>query len=342
MALGAFLTVRAAGAIGISMVFGAWFDRKPSVLPLCLALAAGVVGYWLLSTTTNFGLLLLIAGLPLGMSTAAFPLIFALAKVHIADADPTTAERGIAVLRASFSAAWGIGPAIGAVVVGAYDFNGLFWVSAAFSLLAYLPLGLRGVRAPERPIHVETTTPARRANLGMVLAASSLTLFSMAVAMGAVVLPITITLDLLGDKSQVGLAYSVCALLEVPVMMAIAVRPSLFLGYRGMAAGFFALALYFVAVALAPSVSAVITSQVLRAIGIGLVSCVGISYLQDLMPNRVGAAAALYSNTSQIGGLLAGLAAGGWAHAFGYHSLFWACALTSLAGLVFLDLGRRA
>ena len=113
--LGTFLTVKAAGAIAISMAFGAWFDRRPSVVPLILALVAGVVGYWLMTTTTSFVLLCLIAALPLGMGTAAFPLIFAMAKVLVGDADPVAGERGITVLRASFSAAWGIGPALGAL-----------------------------------------------------------------------------------------------------------------------------------------------------------------------------------------------------------------------------------
>jgi SET family sugar efflux transporter-like MFS transporter len=244
------------------------------------------------------------------------------------------------VLRASFSAAWGIGPAIGAVVVGSYGYDGLFWVSALFSALALAPLLLNRVKAPVR-IGFRAVRD-RHLSAAAWLAATSLTLFSMAIGIGAVVLPITLTLDLAGSKADVGLASSVCALLEVPVMMAIAVRPSQLLGFRGMAIGFVALALYFVAAALAPSVAAIVWSQVLRAVGIGLVSCVGISYVQNLMPNRIGAAAVLYSNTSQIGQLLAGLAAGAWAEAYDYHSLFWVCALTSLIGLGCLRLGRRS
>lgn len=337
--LGTFLTVKAGGAIAISLLFGAWFDRRPSVLPLILALGAGVLGYGLLTTTTSFVPLCLIAALPLGMSTAAFPLLFAMAQSHAAGADRTAGERGIAVLRASFSAAWGIGPAIGAAVVAAKGYNGLFWVSALFSALALAPLVLNRVKAPARV--GPKAGPPRRLSPAVGLAAASLTLFWMAIGIGAIVLPITITLDLAGNKADVGLAASLCALLEVPVMMAIAVRPSLLLGYRGMAVGFVATALYFLAAALAPSVAAIIWSQVPRAVGIGLVSCVGISYLQNLMPNRFGAAAVLFSNTSQIGQVLAGLAAGTWAQAYDYHSLFWACAATSLVGLGCLHRGRR-
>ena len=70
-------------------------------------------------------------------------------------------------------------------------------------------------------------------------------------------------------------------------------------------------------------------------------SCIGISYLQDLLPNRVGAASALYGNTGQVGQLLAGVAAGAWAQAYDYASLFWPCAVAGLVGLGCLAAGRR-
>lgn len=342
MQLGIFLTVRAAGAIAFAILFGAWFDRRPGIAPLVVSLLTGVAGYALLSTTVAFGPLLVIAALPLGMSAAAFPLLFAVAKLHTGGRDRMTGERGIATLRASFSAAWGIGPALGAIAVDRCGYAGLFWLSAAFSLLSLLPVGLSGLRTRQAPAAVPAeVTGHRRLEPAVLLAAASLALFSMAIGVGAVALPITVTTDLGGGTGAVGLSYSLCALLEVPVMMGIAMRPAAFLGYRGMALGFAALCAYFAAVALAPTVPAMIASQVLRALGIGLVSCIGISYLQDLMPGRVGAATALYANTGQVGALMAGVSAGGWAAAFGFHSLFWACVGLSLVGWVLLDGGRR-
>jgi SET family sugar efflux transporter-like MFS transporter len=337
LAVGLFLTVRAAGAIAISMAFGAWFDRRPSLRPLLVSLLAGSVGYVLQTTTSNFTLLCLIAAVPLGMGAAAFPLVFAVAKGWAAETDFLPATRSIALLRASFSLAWGVGPALGAIVVREDNYNALFWVSAAFSGLAFAPFLVKPVTAPPRPETVGDTAPV---GLAVTLAAGSLILFSMAVGMGAVALPIAITADFAGSKLDVGLAFSVCALLEVPVMMAIVARPVYFLGFKGMAAGFIALAAYFAAAALAGSAGALVWAQILRAVGIGFVSCVGISYLQDLMPNRIGAASALYGNTGQVGQLLAGLAAGAWAEVYGYHSLFWPCALVSVAGLGLLAAGR--
>jgi SET family sugar efflux transporter-like MFS transporter len=74
----------------------------------------------------------------------------------------------------------------------------------------------------------------------------------------------------------------------------------------------------------------------LRAVGIGLIGYQGISYIQTLMPNQIGTAAALFSNTTNAGFLLSGLTAGAWAQAFGYRSTFIACAVLSGLGLLLL------
>lgn len=338
LALGIFLTVRAGGAIAMSTLFGAWFDRRPSLWPLLVALVAGGVGYALQTTTTDFVQLCLIAAVPLGMGAAAFPLIFAVARVQSTEANPLAVARSITLLRASFSLAWGVGPALGAIVVGEDNYNALFWVSALFSALAFLPLTLKRLPAAA-PVGAIDVPP--RLGAAVWLAASSLTLFAVALGMGSVALPIAMTADFGGSKFDVGFAASLCALLEVFVMMAIAARPSYFLGYKGMRLGFIAMTLYLVAAALAPSADVLIWTQILRAIGIGLVTCIGISYLQDLMPTRVAAASVLYANTNQVGQLLAGVAAGAWAQAYDYHSLFWPCALICMGGMACLAAGRR-
>jgi hypothetical protein len=49
--------------------------------------------------------LLLIAGLPLGTSLAVFPQLFALAKAHLDRVGAETAERGTAMMRATWSIA---------------------------------------------------------------------------------------------------------------------------------------------------------------------------------------------------------------------------------------------
>ena len=339
--LGVLLTVRALGAVIFSMVFGLWLDRAPSILPLTLALALGAIGFVLLSQTTDFHVLLLVAAVPLAAGMAAFPQLFALAKGHLDQTGGTAAERGIAVMRASFSAAWAIGPVLGAALVEAFDYHGMFVASAACGVTAYVSLVWSGLKAPSRARRPEGSAVALSAHLGIGICAAGFTLFYVAMVMGSVALPIVVTRDLGGPNSAVGATAATCAFLEVPVMIAVALRPATLGGYGGLVAGFVGMGIYFLAVTFAPTVPLVIAAQALRAVGIGLVTCVGISYMQDLMPNRAGAAAALFTITGQLGALFAGLAAGTWADFFGYRSMFLACAALCGMGLVLLSLGAR-
>ena len=88
-------------------------------------------------------------------------------------------------------------------------------------------------------------------------------------------------------------------------------RPAIVVGFAVFVA-------YFIALALARSVGAVLWAQILRAIGIGLVTYLGISFLHSFMPHRAGAAAALFSNAGQLGSVFAALSVGVLAQAFGY------------------------
>ena len=85
-----------------------------------------------------------------------------------------------------------------------------------------------------------------------------------------------------------------------------------------------------------------LSAQILRAIGIALVTYLGIGFLQSLLPHRAGAAAALFSNAGQLGSVFAALGAGVLAQAFGYAFIFVACAILSAAGLVMVCLAPAA
>ena len=124
LSLSAILTARALSGIVFSTAFGAWIDRRTSVAPLLLALGGSAVGYALLGLTTDFVALLVIAAIPVAIGAAAFSQSIALAKRNFSQANPHTVNRAIGVLRASWSLAWAIGPAIGAILIGAAGLSG--------------------------------------------------------------------------------------------------------------------------------------------------------------------------------------------------------------------------
>jgi SET family sugar efflux transporter-like MFS transporter len=328
LSLSAILTARALSSIVFSMAFGVWIDRRTSVAPLLLALAGSAVGYALLGLTKDFVALLVIAALPVAVGAAAFSQSIALAKRNFSQASPHTLNRAIGVLRASWSLAWAIGPAVGAIMIGAAGFRGAFFASAASGAIALATLAL--VRSRAVLAEAGHARPPKPVNGGpaIALAFAALALFHTAMFLGSIPLPIVLTTSLGGVERDVGITMSLCAALEIVVMGALIWRP-LQRGERvAIVAGFAAFIVYFVALTLVRSVGAVFWAQIPRAIGIALVTYLGISFLHSLMPHRAAAAAALFSNAGQLGSVLAALSVGGLAKAFGYASIFTVFALS--------------
>ena len=140
--LSVILTARALAGIAFATGLGGWVDRKTSVAPLLLALAGSAIGYASLGFTTNFALLLVIAAFPVAIGAAAFSQSVALVRRRFEHASFHTASRALGVLRASWSLAWAIGPALGAVAVAAFGFRGVFFMSAGSALVALATLAL--------------------------------------------------------------------------------------------------------------------------------------------------------------------------------------------------------
>jgi SET family sugar efflux transporter-like MFS transporter len=341
--LGSILTVRAFASIVIASIFGRWYDVKPSILPLVLALGGAVIGNLLLAFTTDYVALLIIVALPLGTAASAFPQLFALGKGHLDRHDPLLGERGLSLLRALWSVAWAAGPAIGAFVIEPFDFRGVFIATALCGALSAATIAAKRIGAPDA---ASARAPQPMSRLEILRAAgpvaAALTLFHMAMFMGSIALSISITHTMGGTKQDVGHAVSLCAFLEVLVMLIFVARPARSSARRWMMVGFLAFAAYHATVAFAPTVSVALFSQVLRAIAIGIVACLGIGYAQAALRGRVGAAAALFANSVNAGLLLSGLGTGVLADAFGYHALFGACAVLSGLGLSILVLQQRA
>ena len=247
--------------------------------------------------------------------------------------DAITAERGVAALRMTSSVAWAIGPALGAVLVGYRGYPGVFLGAAGCIVVALATLVMSGIwRLPASAktaamVDIVSVPKGRAA-----LAVGSIGLFHMAMFMGSIALSITAVERLGGNESDVGLLFSLCAALEVLVMGCFVIRPTRGSRKLWMVSGFALFALYFVALIAFPTLAMAYWAQIPRAVAIGIVSVVGMIYLQSLMPSRVGLAAALFSNAVSVGAIFSGALTGPWASAFGYASVFGFCVALTIAG----------
>ncbi|MBY2919791.1 MFS transporter [Rhizobium leguminosarum] len=336
--LGAFLTIPAATGVAITSFFGHLLDRQAVIWPLLVSLLSKCIGFALCAYLTETWMLIMNAGILFGLGAASFSILFAVAKGRLDEVGGSTVSRGMAILRLVASLSWTIGPALGAVLVSQAGFPSVFVGAASLAGLALAIVFFTRIRsiinAEERP--ALTWSILHRA----APAALALSAFHTAMFMGSNAMSIVVARDL-GTEEDVGLLFSLCAGLEVVFMAAFVVWPKLSNRQGLLLVGFALFAAYFVMALVWPTLMSLYFGQIPRAAGIGIISIVGMAFIQDLLPGRAGVASALFGNTISVGFLLSGLGTGLWANAFGYWSLFFLCAALCGFGAVTLAIRRR-
>lgn len=327
--LGAFLTLSAVSGMIVSTAFGHLHDNKPVVWPLLLSLVAKGLGFGLCAVLTDPWMLLANAAVLFGISAASFALLFAIAKSYLDGMDDRVVASGMAALRMGNSLSWALGPAVGAAIVAGWAIEGVYLVAAALAGLAlavvvFARLTVAPIAAKREPITIALLVST--APIVVALTAFHTAMFSGSNAMSIVVA------QQFGSQADVGLLFSLCALLEVVVMSLFVIRPAASFSRWLLLAGFVVFALYFALPIVWPSLAAFYVGQVFRALGIAIVSIVGMAQLQGMLPGRAGIASAVFGNSASAGLLLSGVATGVWAEQFGYLSLFAACGVLCLAG----------
>jgi MFS transporter, SET family, sugar efflux transporter len=338
-----FLTAGAVSGIAFTSLFGRWLDRHARRWPLTLSLVATVVGTALAAVVIDPIALMLIAFTLTGLSVPAFPLLFGIAKGHLDGADPAVASSGMAALRMLSSLAWAVGPALGALAVAVWHFPGVFVGAAACGLLALAVVIFANLKPVANTAPVLTAAETIDLWRSALPAAVALTLFHTAMYMGSNAMIIVVGGDL-GTATDVGLVFGLCAAIEVFVMGAFVIWPVKTASRPLIVVGFLLFAAYFVAPLIVPTLATLYWAQILRAVAIGVVSVLGMMYIQEAMPRHPGGAAALFANTTNVSALISGLGTGTWAAAFGYWSIFGLCAVLSLAAgaLVSVTRSRRS
>lgn len=340
--LGIFLTLNAVASVVISTVLARVSDRLPNRKPLLLlTLAAGAVAYALLSTLRSYPAVIAAGMVFLGTGAAAFPQVFSFARARFADAPGDLPERALTILRSVFSLAWVVGPGLGAVLLAAWDFRGTFLVTAACFVLAAVPLLRIPARAPQPTAGARARAGAAGGPSPIVQAAFAFVLYGMSMSMGMTMFPLFVTKTLEGTQGQVGFLFGLCALLEIPAMLALAALrrlPPLNVLIRWAMLLF---AVHFALVYFAQGDALLVASQVVRAAVLAVMAGLGMAYFQELMPGRFSAATTLFANTNNVGAMLSGVVSGACAQLFGYRSVYLLCAGLTLTAWLIMHLAVR-
>jgi SET family sugar efflux transporter-like MFS transporter len=149
-----------------------------------------------------------------------------------------------------------------------------------------------------------------------------------------IVLPLYIVHGLNGTHLDVSVMLGLGALMEIPMMLALGAKSSALHKPNWLAACAAVHAVYFVGMSLAGNVHVLIPMQMLNAFVVAVTSCLGMTYVQDLMPQSPGRATALFFNAARVGSILSGVLSGLLVQAFSYRGTFLFCGLLALCALV--------
>ncbi|MCY0386253.1 sugar efflux transporter [Robbsia sp. Bb-Pol-6] len=361
--LGFFMTLIAASGVVASTWAGKWSDRHGHHRELLLAaLGAAAAGFLCLCFVTDYLALLAIGVLFLGAGGSALSLVFSFGRAALVVRNEAERAFATATLRTVLSVAWVFGPSVGALILAATNFYGLF----LFAALGFLGCAVVVWRMPRtRRAAPATASPAAGRSAASPssapeeawsasdagLAASdapsrlrlwrtvlALTLLGLAANATMIVLPLYIVRGLGGTRIDVSIMLGLGALLEIPMMLALGARGATLNKVRWLAACAAVHVVYFIAVAAVSRISWLIPMQALSAFVVAVTSCLGMTYVQDLLPRSPGAATALFFNAARVGSILSGVLSGVLVGALGYRGTFLVYGVLPAVGLwLFLD-----
>lgn len=341
---GVFMTITSAVAIAVSSWLARWSDTRYSrKAMLVIGGATGVLGYVGYAFVRDFVWLTLIGSFLLGFSSITFSQLFALVRDVVSASDEVPAHElplYVNVFRLFFALSWTVGPALAAWVMHAYSFEGTFLVAALCFLLftLFVQFAVRSVPPTAATRAAALALPLRVALLRPVVLAHfvGFALFFACSTMGMMNLPLLILNTLGGAEHQVGIAYGVAPVFELPFLFylgllatridhALMIRASLVLAivYYGL-----------LAQVVAPW--HVYVLQVLSAAIVAVTSGVAITFFQNFLPEQAGTATNLYSNATRIGATGGYLLFGYLVAEGGHRTVFVVCALFCALALLLL------
>ncbi|UVS79965.1 sugar efflux transporter [Actinokineospora sp. UTMC 2448] len=332
VAVGAFLVTSQVAAVVASTLIGRFSDTR-SVRRQLLVIggATGALGYGVFAVSRSYWVLLAVSITLSAVASSQMPQMFAYARESLGDSPK--APLAISGIRTLLSVAWVAGTPLAAFLIAESGFTLLFAVSAGIYVVAALAAAVWLPSLGRAPAPRSHDSASPRGHIA--LAAVAFGLMQAATALGVLAMPLYVTENLGGSTGDAGLILSLCAAIEIPLMIWfgwLAIRSD----HRKLVViGAVTAIGYYAVVTLTTEVWQVAVAQVLNAVVISAVMGVGISYFQDLAPDRPGAATTLFTNTAKVSSMLAGGLLGLAQH-LGYRSAYAIGLGLSVAGLAFL------
>lgn len=345
---GVFMTVTSVSGIVISTYLARSSDTlwsRKSVL--LLGGASGALGYFGYAFVRNPLALTVIGAVALGASSISFGQIFAFARDTLEESEIERIEIPFYMnfIRLFFALAWTVGPAIAAYLMTHYSFRVTF-SAAAFTYVTFCVLVALFV--PWRPPSEASRQAAQALPLSAALKNRQLLahfvafcLYFCCSTMGMMNLPLLILGELHGAERDVGTAYSLAPLFELPLMFYVGVLATRVAHEKIIAFAIGLGVVYYAGLSLTSAPLQVFALQALSAAVVAVMSGVAITFFQNYLPNQAGTATNLYSTASRIGSIGGYLGFGVIGGELGHRAVFGVTVLLCSLALTILLIFRR-
>ncbi|SFT09732.1 sugar efflux transporter [Paenibacillus sp. BC26] len=314
-------------------------DRKGIIILAAVSSALGYLSYlWL----DNFILLLIIVSFFSGLGAAAMPQIYAYAQESANESSFEDKTFAMSTLRSLVSLGFLIGPLVGTVILGVVGYKGLFLgTSAIFLIIA----SLVGFFLPNRSVLQKKKSNIGAASLNRRQLWLPLLAFILLFAVNAIngiVTPLFIVNELHGSHANVGLVVSICAGLEIPIMLVLGALGAKISNHSLMISACFIAILYYIILSLSNDAWQLLAAQLLQASFVAIVMGNGLSFFSELLPNSPGMSTTMYYNGSILGRLLGNLGGGIIAQYAGLRDVYLVCLAVLIVSLFILMRSRRS
>jgi SET family sugar efflux transporter-like MFS transporter len=303
----------AVAIVGITCTrtFGRWLDAGIAPFPL---IGAALAGYLLaaaaLSISPSFWVVLSFGVLGFGVSSSAVSTMFSLGSV-VAERGDITRGRSNALLRATTSTAWMIGPAVAFLVSERLGEAAVFKLALALGLCWALMWWMIIPRDMTlRPKTKSGQASSARVPVGLWLAAAFIFCLSSAHSLTFSALPLFYVREVGLPGYAPGTAFSMKTFVEIFAIFSTPMIISRFGLKRPLVVVALLAAATILLLSYVQTFPQMLAGAALEGLYYGLYASLGISFLQSFAGDRPAQVTALYWNVLSVSGILAGPATG--------------------------------
>ncbi|MGG1619294.1 sugar efflux transporter [Paenibacillus sp. NRS-1782] len=342
---GVFTAVTLICGIWISSLIAKRSDRgldRKQILVICMLFnAVAFAGYLVIQ---NFYVLIVYMTIFTAVGAPGMPQLFASAREAVNRSKSADHAFANSTLRSMFSLGFITGPLFGSFLIAHTGFKGIFvgttsiFVFIAVLLFCFIKQPPVQLKNKDQTSHQHITL---HKNIEILIPFSVLTLLYVAHWMNSLNISLFIIHNLKGDTNDVALVSSICAVIEIPLMIMLGVLAAKYSNRLLIFWGALTGIVYYLLVLMSTEIWQLLVGQLLLAFFVAVISAIGISYMQDLLPSLPGYASTLYSNATTIGRLAGSLMGGLTAQWMGYRNSYWVCLALILCSLGLLAISKK-